>query len=176
MNRYKAYLRKRPHYGDMINEIEVNQPKIKYPDRRATFLRNTHYLSQFDGDLSFINLEDQESKMAKERILEEELRKTARDTGTTYRGLQASVQSNRGSATTSSSSSSSSGMYDGSGSDALYGIDEEEQRRRLQENGKRFFISKKANKKLKTLANSTDGDFMQFSSPRNDPRDEIDMT
>ena len=143
MNRYKAYLRKRPHYGDMINEIEVNQPKIKYPDRRATFLRNTHYLSQFDGDLSFINLEDQESKMAKERILEEELRKTARDTGTTCRGIQASMQSNRGSATSSSSSSSSSGMYDGSGSDALYDIDVEEQKDKFKKMPRNSFSVKK---------------------------------
>ena len=56
MNKYKTSLRKRPQYGQMINEVEIDQPKIKLPDRRATFLRNTHYLSQFDGDQSFINL------------------------------------------------------------------------------------------------------------------------
>ena len=45
MNKYKTSLRKRPQYGQMINEVEIDQPKIKLPDRRATFLRNTHYLS-----------------------------------------------------------------------------------------------------------------------------------
>ena len=45
MKKYKAYLRKRPQYGEMINEIELNPPKVKYPDRTATFMRNTHYLS-----------------------------------------------------------------------------------------------------------------------------------
>jgi hypothetical protein len=41
-------LRKKPTFNELINYIEVEQPKIKYPDRTATFLRNTHYLSQFD--------------------------------------------------------------------------------------------------------------------------------
>ena len=90
MKRYKAYLRERPHYGDMIHEVEIGPTDIKYPDRRATFLRNTHYLSRFDGDESFINLEEQESKMAKEQMLQQELRKLAREEGRTYAGLQAS--------------------------------------------------------------------------------------
>ena len=89
MNRYKAYLRKRPHYGDMISEVELNPPKIKYPDRTATFLRNTHFLTRFDGDLSFIDLEDQESKMAKERFLEEDLKKMARETRGTFSEVRA---------------------------------------------------------------------------------------
>jgi len=109
--------------------------------------------------------------MAKERLLEEDLKKTARKTGTSLAGLRASRSSS-----SSSSSSLSSGMDDGSGSDALYDIDEEEQKRRFQKSSREYFFGKKANKKLKTLANSTDGDFMQFSTPRNDPRDEIDRT
>ena len=74
MNRYKAYLRKRPHYMDMINEVEVGPEGIKYPDRTATFLRNTHYLSRFDGDSSFINLEEQQNNMLKQQIMEAMLR------------------------------------------------------------------------------------------------------
>ena len=42
-------LRKKPTYEQLINYLEVEQPKIKYPDRTATILRNSHYLSQFDG-------------------------------------------------------------------------------------------------------------------------------
>ena len=53
------YLRKRPQYDQMIDYIELKQPKIKYPNRDAQFLRNSPYLSQFDGDQSFINLEEQ---------------------------------------------------------------------------------------------------------------------
>jgi hypothetical protein len=44
----KVYLRKRPQYDEMIDEIEFKQPKIKYPNRVAQFLRNTSQLSQFD--------------------------------------------------------------------------------------------------------------------------------
>ena len=40
-------LRRRPTYEELINYIEIVKPKIKYPDRFATFLRNSHYLSQF---------------------------------------------------------------------------------------------------------------------------------
>ena len=171
MNRYKAYLRKRPHYGDMINEIEVNQPKIKYPDRRATFLRNTHYLSQFDGDQSFINLEEQESKMAKERILEEEFRRMARETGGTHMGLQATAPSdtdsvrrnitNRQAFYLGESSSSSS-----SSSDAMNDIDGEQARRELETKVQRHFISKRARDKLQTQSKATDTDIMQYATPR----------
>ena len=152
MNRYKAYLRKRPHYGDMINEI-VQQPKIKYPDRRATFLRNTHYLSQFDGDQSFINLEEQESKMAKERLLEEEFRRTARETGGTHMGLQATAPSdtdsvrrnimNRQAFYLGDSSSSSS-----SSSDAMNDIDGQQAKRKPQTKALRHFISTRARDEL----------------------------
>ena len=51
----KMSLRKRPQYNEMIDEIEFKQPKIKYPDRTAQFLRNSPYLSRFDGDQSFID-------------------------------------------------------------------------------------------------------------------------
>jgi len=37
----KVYLRKRPQYDEMIDEIEFKQPKIKYPNRVAQFMRNT---------------------------------------------------------------------------------------------------------------------------------------
>ena len=70
MNRYKSYLRKRPQFNEMINEVEVGPEGIKYPDRTATFLRNTHYLSRFDGDSSFINLEEQQNNMLKQQIME----------------------------------------------------------------------------------------------------------
>ena len=58
----KVYLRKRPQYDEMINEIELKQPKIKYPNRVAQFMRNTPQLSQFDGDYLFLTIEEQESE------------------------------------------------------------------------------------------------------------------
>ena len=74
-------LRKRPTYNELINYLEVEQPKIKYPDRTATILRNSHYLSQFDGNL--LDLEEQEKNIEKEKLKESEIRKIAAETKTT---------------------------------------------------------------------------------------------
>ena len=59
-------LRKKPTYEELINYLEVGQPKIRYPDRTATILRNSHYLSQFDGNL--LDLEEQEKHIEKREI------------------------------------------------------------------------------------------------------------
>ena len=53
-------LRRKPTFNELINYTEIEQPKIKYPDRTATFLRNSHYLSQFDGNL--FDLDEQQKK------------------------------------------------------------------------------------------------------------------
>ena len=63
-------LRKRPTYNEVVNYLENDQPKIKYPNRTASFLRNSPYLSQFDGDSSFIELEEQQNKITQQRIIE----------------------------------------------------------------------------------------------------------
>ena len=55
-------LRKKPTFNELINYLEI-QPKIRYPDRWATFLRNSHYLSQFDGNL--LDVEEQQKKSQK---------------------------------------------------------------------------------------------------------------
>ena len=54
-------LRNKPTYNEFFNYLEVEQPKIKHPDRNATFLSNSPYLSQFDGG-SWIDLEKQEKR------------------------------------------------------------------------------------------------------------------
>ena len=80
-------LRKKPTYNEMINYIEEDLP-IKYPDRTATFLRNSPYLSQFDGD-TLIDLEEQEKNIEKEKLKEAEIRKIANETQTTAQVLRA---------------------------------------------------------------------------------------
>ena len=60
-------LRRKPTYNELINYLEFEQPKIKYPDRNATFLRNSHYLSQFDND-SWIDIEEQEQNIEKKNL------------------------------------------------------------------------------------------------------------
>jgi hypothetical protein len=41
---------KHPTYNEHINYIETKYDKIKMPDRRAKFMRNSFYLSQLDGE------------------------------------------------------------------------------------------------------------------------------
>ena len=41
-------LRTKPAYDSLLGEI-ANQPVIRFPDRRATQLRNSPYLTQLDG-------------------------------------------------------------------------------------------------------------------------------
>ena len=56
-------LRKKPTFNELINYLEFEQPKVKYPDRTATFLRNSNYLSQFDGpDIDVEGLYKQQQK------------------------------------------------------------------------------------------------------------------
>ena len=42
-------LRRKPTYEEVIDYIEHDPDKIKYPNRTAKYLRNTFELSQFDG-------------------------------------------------------------------------------------------------------------------------------
>ena len=93
-------LRKKPTFNELINYLEVEQPKIKFPDRTATFLRNSHYLSQFDGNL--LDLEEQEKNFEKEKLKESEIRKIAAETQTTaalLRGNQIGGSSSSGTQT-----------------------------------------------------------------------------
>jgi hypothetical protein len=73
---------KRLSYNEMVNYIENDKEKIKFPNRQATFLRNSPFLSQFDGD-SFIDLEEQENRMNRERLIEDEIKKISLDTKAT---------------------------------------------------------------------------------------------
>ena len=81
MTTLKQFLRKKTTYNELGNYIEEDIP-IRYPDRTATFLRNSNYLQQFDGD-TFIDLEEQENNINKEKLKEMEVRKVAAATQTT---------------------------------------------------------------------------------------------
>ena len=71
-------LRKKPTFNELINYIEIEMPKIRYPDRTATLLRNSHYLSQFDGNL--FDLEEQQKHIAKAQLRETEIRNVVAQT------------------------------------------------------------------------------------------------
>ena len=59
-------LKRRQTYEEVIDYIENNNDKIKYPDRTAQKLRNTFELSQLDG-VGMRIMEQQQFKEAKER-------------------------------------------------------------------------------------------------------------
>ena len=72
-------LRKRPTYNDLINQID--KPFIdKYPDRKATRLRNSNWLTQLDGDTHQL-METVQSNMMKEQEKEMLLKEHAAATG-----------------------------------------------------------------------------------------------
>ena len=80
--------RKRPTYNEVVNYLENEQPKVKHPDRRATFLRNSPYLSQFDGD-SWIDLDEQEQDINKEKLKQITLKDVGASQGETHQLLSA---------------------------------------------------------------------------------------
>ena len=60
-------LRKRESYNEILNYIQTDQPTVKYPDRKGTFLMNTpQYSSLFELD----GLDEQEETLKKARIVE----------------------------------------------------------------------------------------------------------
>ena len=124
------HLHKRPHFDELVNYIEYKQPKIHYPNRDATFLRNSPYLSQFDGD-SWIDLEEQQNNMLKEKLIENELMKIARKTGLTHLLLKAKRSGSR------VSSDQTVEDRPDAVNDYIDDVDEEQQRQSLEARAKR---------------------------------------
>ena len=88
-------LRRKPTFNELINYIEIEKPKIRYPDRTATFLRNSHYLSQF-GNL--FDVEEQQKEITQEQIRETEIRNvvaSTQGTASLLRGDAAQEQNRR---------------------------------------------------------------------------------
>ena len=42
-------LRRKPTYNEIVNYLEFDQPKVKYPDRTATCARASQLLTQLYG-------------------------------------------------------------------------------------------------------------------------------
>ena len=68
MNFNKAVMHKVPTYDDFVRDTILDpKDKIALPNRMATQLRNTPQLTRFDDD-SALNLNDEQAKVARERI------------------------------------------------------------------------------------------------------------
>ena len=151
MNYDKVYLRKRPKFDEMIDEIEIKQPKIKYPNRNAQLLRNSPYLSQFDGDQSFINMEEQENNIAKEQILAQLLRRLSSQNGMTH----ASLQARSSSSISERSSYPPPSNYESADSDFTGYADSEINRRELEKRARYMVMAERARQDLDSHVKQT---------------------
>ena len=67
-------LRQRPTYSELIQEITIDK-KIELPNRRAKFLRDSHYLTFLDS--TFAEMDDQQLKQQKQIQTEHAIREQA---------------------------------------------------------------------------------------------------
>ena len=72
---YKG-LKKRDSYDEIVSYIKTDKTKIKYPNRVASQIENSHYMKQLGGE-SLIDMEDQQSNVAKEQVKTTVIRQTA---------------------------------------------------------------------------------------------------
>jgi hypothetical protein len=105
MSNYKTYLRKQPNYDEITGYIHFGQDRITYPDRSATFIRDSPYLGIYDG-MGPQELEEQEQQIEKEKLKEISIKQLANDTGATRALVELS---SAGTQTNLPSSSSSAG-------------------------------------------------------------------
>ena len=82
MKNIKKYggLRLKPNFDELITILESEQPLRKLPSRLATTLRNSHQLTQLDGD-TLTDLNDMETRLQKEKLKKIILREQASQTG-----------------------------------------------------------------------------------------------
>ena len=60
-------LRQSPTYNELIDYLENDQPVITYPNKMASFLRNSQYLTKYN-DPSLFDLVEQETKKDRETM------------------------------------------------------------------------------------------------------------
>jgi hypothetical protein len=79
-------LKKKPTLNDVINDIVTEPNPIKYPDRTATFVRNSFELSQLDGE-GMREMEEQQARQMKEAAKEHAIRNLARNSDVSHADL-----------------------------------------------------------------------------------------
>ena len=67
---YFQGLKKRPLFDEIVGYIETKQQMMKYPDRTATRIKDSHYYTNLDGQ-GGMSLADQVEKIQKERLMQE---------------------------------------------------------------------------------------------------------
>ena len=67
---YFQGLKKRPLFDEIVGYLETQQQMMKYPDRTATRIKDSHYFTNLDGQ-GGMSLADQAEKIQKERLMQE---------------------------------------------------------------------------------------------------------
>ena len=62
-------LRKRESYDELVNYIETDPNKIRYPNSTATFIERSHYVKHLGGE-DYIEMEQQQLRASKEKLKE----------------------------------------------------------------------------------------------------------
>ena len=70
---YFQGLKKRPLFDEIVGYLETQQQMMKYPDRTATRIKDSHYYTNLDGQ-GGMSLADQAEKVQKERLMQEMIR------------------------------------------------------------------------------------------------------
>ena len=85
----KDGLRQQPSYNELIDEIATDQ-KIKLPDRRAKFMRDSPYLSFLDNE-TYLEMEDQQNKLNAQQQAQQTIQQVASSSGQTASVLRSQV-------------------------------------------------------------------------------------
>lgn len=66
-------LKKRHSYDELVNYIETDPNRIRYPNRAATFAERSHYMKHLGGE-DYLDMEEQQLRESKQKVKEEMLR------------------------------------------------------------------------------------------------------
>jgi len=90
----------RPNFDEIITYLETDQPRRSLPSREATTLRNSHQLTQLDGD-TITDLNDMETRLQKDKLRYILLREQATQAGISIAEASAQTEVNEDPASSS---------------------------------------------------------------------------
>ena len=94
-NIHYAGLRKRPTFQQLVNYLQNDQDIIRYPNRLATQIRNSPYMTQLDSVGVMADMEQQQKRFMQEQAKQNMLREMASEAGQTHKELSASRRTSR---------------------------------------------------------------------------------
>jgi hypothetical protein len=84
-------LKRRELYDDIVRYIETDPNKIKYPNRQASFIEQSHYMKMLGGE-DYMAMEEQQNKVIKGQVKNSIIKKLATKGDATHSLLRASTE------------------------------------------------------------------------------------